>query len=430
MMRSELAREEVEVTGSRVPLRGTGPGPAWKDEPVISARFDDDVHDRHLAFPAGQEVRADELAEVLPALARIEAAVAAGAWAHGFIAYEAAPAFDPVLAVHPPREGLPLLRFELTDGPVAEATDGTVAEPADGLVAEAEERASAGAAAGLAPLEWAPDIDAAEHARLVGLVHAAIARGDTYQVNLTARLRAAFDGDASALYAALRARQRGAFSAYVDAGRHAIVSASPECFFTWDDGILMSRPMKGTARRRPEDPLADAAARETLRGSAKEQAENVMIVDLLRNDMQRVAEPGGLDVPALLTVEEYPTVWTMTSTIRTRTQPDASLTDVLSALFPCGSVTGAPKASTMGLIRELESAPRGVYCGAIGCIAPSGRGSGHGPRASFSVPIRTAEIDHERGEAVYGVGGGITWHSEAGAEWDELLAKARILEEL
>lgn len=372
---------------------------------VTSACFDDDIQDRHLSFGPGEVVQADTLDEVRPALARIEHAVADGAWAHGFLAYEAAPAFDPALAVQPPRPGLPLLRFELTSGPHSGPTVST----GDVTVGP-----------------WTPEIDETEHARLIGLVHDAIERGDTYQVNLTARMRARVDGDPRALYEQLRARQSGAFSAYLDTGRWVIASASPECFFTWDDDVVAARPMKGTARRRPDDPLADLAARDALRASDKERAENLMIVDLLRNDLQRVAEPGGLDVPELLTVEKYPTVWTMTSTIIGRTPATATLTDVFTALFPCGSVTGAPKASTMSLIRELESSPRGIYCGAIGYIAPSA----DGPCASFSVPIRTVEIDRERGEATYGVGGGVTWQSRADAEWDELLAKTRILEEL
>lgn len=382
------------------------PRSAEGEPQAIAARFDDVPAGTHLCFGPGREVRADDLAEVRPALQQVHDAVAGGEWATGYITYEAAPAFDASLTAHEPPMGRPLLRFELHDRP----RDRCLCDAADACAASAS---------------WSADIDEAEHARQVQAVHDAIARGDTYQVNLTTRMRSRFAGDPVALHRDLMARQPAAFSAFLQDEQTAICSASPECFVTWQGDHVLSRPMKGTARRSP-DPDEDAAARERLATGEKDRAENVMIVDLIRNDLARIAVPGTVDVPALLTVEEYPTIWTMTSTVTATARPGTTILEVFDAMFPCGSVTGAPKASTMRLIRELEGAPRGVYCGAIGFLRPTE----HGPAGSFSVPIRTVEIDRRRGEAVYGVGGGVTWQSTAEGEWDEILTKTRILEAL
>jgi para-aminobenzoate synthetase/4-amino-4-deoxychorismate lyase len=201
-----------------------------------------------------------------------------------------------------------------------------------------------------------------------------------------------------------------------------IASASPELFFEWDGERLRTRPMKGTAARgrTPDD---DRRQGDRLRASPKERAENLMIVDLLRNDLSRVARVGSVDVPGLFVLEHYPTVWQLTSEITARTRADVGLVDVFRALFPCGSVTGAPKRASMQLIRDLEPGPRGVYCGAIGLVAPPGSAF----RARFSVAIRTVVLDRETRAAVYGAGGAITWGSDPTAERAELLAKAAIL---
>lgn len=386
----------------------------------LAARFDDGPAGTSLSFARGREVRADTLDEVRDALAHLHEAVSNGAWATGYVTYEAAPAFDTALVAHTPAAGRPLLRFELHDGPIPSADVPDAAQSA-----ECAPSGQQTPACGETRLAWTPATDEREHARQVGAVHEAIARGDTYQVNLTTRLRSAFDGDPGSLHRQLTARQPAAFTAFLQDDATAICSASPECFVTWDAQRILSRPMKGTARRSP-DAATDIAARDGLHGSEKDRAENIMIVDLLRNDMARIARTGTVAVPALLTVEEYPTIWTMTSTITARPQRGLTVWDVFAAMFPCGSVTGAPKASTMQLIRELEDSPRGVYCGAIGFLRPTEQG----PAGSFSVPIRTVEIDRRRGEAVYGVGGGVTWQSTAAGEWDELLVKARILEAL
>jgi len=343
---------------------------------------------------------AERAEEVVPLLAEVERASRRGAWAVGLVTYEAAPAFDRALVVQPPGE-LPLAWFALFDE-APEADDGV----------RTGEAGSVG--------EWTPDLDEASWSRAVREVRDAIARGETYQVNLTLRLRASFTGDPLSLWRGMTAHQRGGFASYLDLGRFAIASASPELFFRRQGDLVEARPMKGTAPRGRFTDEDDARA-SALSASEKDRAENVMIVDLMRSDLGRIAVPGGVSVPALCAVERYPTVLQMTSTVTARAQPGTSLADLFRALFPSGSVTGAPKASTTARIAALERSPRGAYCGAIGIVEPGGD-------AVFSVAIRTAVIDRDRGEAEYGVGAGITWGSEAAAEYGEVRLKARVLE--
>lgn len=339
----------------------------------------------------------------------LEAEVEAGRWAYGFLAYEAAPGLDPGLRTHPPEPGLPLAWFALTGAP----------EPAEPLQYAATD---APRAVGQWSCDWSPT----RHAAAVEAVREAIAAGETYQVNLTTRLRAPLlDADAlPRLYADLALAQRGAFNAYLDLGRHVIASASPELFVHVgaDGRTATMRPMKGTAAR-GRTTAEDTTAVSHLRASAKERAENVMIVDLVRNDLQRVAEPGTVAVPSICAAERFETVHQLTSTITARLRRGVGLSDVTRALFPCGSITGAPKARTMQLIEALEDGPRGVYCGAIGLLAPPGAPY----RVRLSVAIRTVVADRAAGEATYGVGGGITYPSQAPAEYAELPAKAAVL---
>jgi para-aminobenzoate synthetase/4-amino-4-deoxychorismate lyase len=244
-----------------------------------------------------------------------------------------------------------------------------------------------------------------------------IASGETYQVNYSIRLRAPFSGDPWMLFLELVQAQQAEYGAYVDAGRFSICSASPELFFCLDGNRLTSRPMKGTAAR-GLTALEDDAQARWLHHSEKNRAENVMIVDMVRNDMGRVAASGTVQVPRLFEVERYPTLWQMTSTVTARTE--ASLRDITAALFPCASITGAPKPRTMEIIAELETTPRRVYTGAIGFIAPN-------RRAQFNVAIRTVVIDRDEAQAEYGVGGGILWESECSDEYRECQIKARVL---
>lgn len=370
------------------------------------ARLDDGITGRSLSFVDAVEiVTAREPSEVLPALDTIQDATARGLWAVGSVAYEAATAFDPATPPMTLPEDAPLVCFALCREALHDDPWPEDLGPFDAS-------------------EFHLDVGRPAWRERVARVQDAIRRGDSYQVNLTARMHGRITGDLLAAHRALTAAQHGAYGAFLDIGPRTILSASPERFVTWRDGKLTATPMKGTARRDP-DPTADAALRHALLTSAKERAENVMIVDLLRNDLSRVCLPGSVRVPALLACETYPTVHQLTSTITGTPRRSLRLVEMLAALFPCGSITGAPKLSTMEIIGRLEDSPRGVYCGTIGVIAP-------GPTmdASFSVPIRTITVDPTDGAAVYGVGAGITWDSDADAELDELRVKARVLSAL
>jgi len=347
------------------------------------------------------EVFAAAAAEVRSALCRVEEAVAKGLHAAGYIAYEAASGLDPVLATQVASGELPLLWFGLFD--------------TRRRVAPGRRQARLGYRVGA----WSPSVTGTQYQAALKAIHDYIGAGDTYQVNYTLRLRASFAGDAFSFYRDLTAAQPTAHCAYLDLGRFAVLSASPELFFALENGRLRGRPMKGT-RERGRGAVEDAKQARELRESAKERAENLMILDLMRNDFGRVSVVGTVEVPALWQVESYPSLWQMTSQVESRLQPGTSLTDLLAALFPCGSVTGAPKVRTMQIIGELERGPRGIYTGCIGYVSP-------GPEARFSVAIRTAVIDRSSSEAEYGVGGGITWDSRPQAEFDEVVAKARIL---
>lgn len=357
---------------------------------------------RRRVFRAPLEVlEARAPGEVPGVLARVEqAAREEGLWAGGWVSYEAAPAFDPALEVAGPAR-LPLAWFALFRAP----EEGGVL-PAPGP-------------AHFAP--WVPGVDAAGHRAGVEAVREAIARGETYQLNLTLRLRSRLTGDARGAWERMAAAQGGPYAAFLSTGRHHVLSASPELFFRREGRRLVTRPMKGTARRgRWEE--EDAAVAAALAASPKERAENAMIVDLLRNDLGRVAEVGSVRVPHLFTPERYRTVWQLTSTVEARAREGVGLADLFGALFPCGSVTGAPKVATMALTRRLEGAPREVYCGTVGLVEPGGD-------ATFSVAIRTAWVDAASGEAEYGTGGGVTWDSTPLGEHQEALAKAALLTE-
>lgn len=256
-----------------------------------------------------------------------------------------------------------------------------------------------------------------------------IEQGSTYQVNLTDRFDGVLADAPFELYRAMATAQGGAFNAYLDLGDRVVVSASPELFLHVDNDHVTARPMKGTAGRRPR-PLDDQRTGEDLVESDKDRAENVMIVDLMRNDLSRLAPYGGVSVPSLFAAERYETVWQLTSTVAARIRPELSLVDVLRATFPCGSVTGAPKVAAMRFIDEMEPWPRGVYCGAIGLITPNAPADRRRrPEATFNVAIRTAVIDKSSGIVEFGAGGGVTWGSEPVAEDAELEAKAVVLTE-
>ena len=265
--------------------------------------------------------------------------------------------------------------------------------------------------------EIRPALTAEEHAAKVSRVRSWIAQGDCYQINLTFPLQFRHFGHPLALYAALRRRQPVRYGAYVSVPGGPLLSLSPELFFERTGKRVVTRPMKGTAPR-GSNPEEDVRNRAALLSSAKERAENIMIVDLLRNDLGRLAEPGKVHVEALCEGEAYPTVWQVVSTI-SADLPKACLFDIFRALFPCGSITGAPKIRAMQCIAELESAPRGLYTGALGWVAPGGD-------CRFNVAIRTLELGYD-GYGRLGIGGGIVIDADPAHEYAECLWKARFL---
>jgi para-aminobenzoate synthetase/4-amino-4-deoxychorismate lyase len=364
-----------------------------------------DSKDGRLAFAMPRAIiRADTAAETPAALAALEAARADGHWTAGLFSYELGYALEKRLVPLLPQSGEPLLLFGVYDAPAAAPHSGSG-------------RAYAG------PLR--PEWDAAGYGMRFAAVKEAIAAGDIYQANLSFRAHFPFAGDARALYENLRQAAQAPHCAYLDffdeksGGTRQIVSLSPELFFEIEGGVIRARPMKGTS---PRSGGADAAERARLAASAKDRAENLMIVDLIRNDLGRVALIGSVQVEGLFAVETYPTLHTMVSTVRAALRPETGIADIVASLFPCGSVTGAPKIHAMEILSEVESSPRGAYCGAIGFFAPEGSKIG----ARFNVAIRTLTISDNRG--ALGIGGGVVQDSQEASEYAECLLKARFFE--
>ena len=342
---------------------------------------------------------ANTIEEVLPCFQMIQNAIDDGYYAAGFLSYESAAAFDSAYRVKE-EHSMPLLWF------------GIFSEP---------QHMSLSSTGTYSLTKWNSSVDMDEYRASIMSIKQSIENGDTYQTNYTIRLNSQFQGDDIALFQKLKKAQASNYCAYINTGEHSILSASPELFFHLDGDQVTTRPMKGTIER-GKSFAEDEANANWLYQSEKNRAENVMIVDLLRNDLGILAEPGTVHVPKLFEIEQYPTVHQMTSTIAAKISENIQLVDIFKALFPCGSITGAPKISTMEIISNLEKSPREVYCGAIGYITPN-------QEAIFNVPIRTVVVDQKTGKATYGVGGGITWDSTAEGEYHEVLAKASLLEE-
>ena len=352
-------------------------------------------------------VAARQAQEVRPALAHLRAGVARGLHAAGFIGYEAGYALEPKLAplARPADEGAPPL---LWFGLFGEVTTFASTDLPDLLPA-----------ASALPTAPRPLVTRAAYDRAFERAAELIAAGDIYQANLTFQAEVTLPSDPPAAYAALRGRAAAPHGALIATGEHWLLSFSPELFFTLSGAQVTTRPMKGTAARSP-DPAGDAALARALREDPKQRAENLMIVDLLRNDLARLARPGSVRVPALFEVETYPTIHQMTSTVTATLRDGADAIDLLATIFPCGSVTGAPKIRAMEAIAAIETGPRGVYTGAIGAIAPDGR-------ASFNVAIRTLVARAGEPVANLGLGSGIVADSRADEEWRECHAKAAFL---
>jgi len=339
---------------------------------------------------------AKRIEEVLPVLEFAESEAHSGSHVAVMLSYEAAPAFDSALITHEP-----------TDFPLAWAA---VFEHS---LEPAQERSVVTSNA------WTPRVSREEYEAAVARIHDLIAAGDTYQVNYSFPLTSCFSGDPYAWYRSLCMAQGAPYSVYLDLGRFKVLSLSPELFFERRGNHVVTRPMKGTIARGRwlQEDLAFAG---TLQQSQKDRAENVMIVDLLRNDLGKVSVPGSVRVSSLFDVERFETVWQMTSTVESTLRDGTSLVDLMTALFPCGSVTGAPKIRTMEIIRKLERFPRGAYTGAIGFLRPGGD-------SVFNVAIRTVVVDTETNVATFGVGGGVVIDSTAEREYEECLVKSRFL---
>lgn len=354
---------------------------------------------RHLFTKPIKELKTRNLDQVEALLQEVEAYQEQGFYAVGYVSYEAAPAFEKKFAVHPaPLMGEYLLYFT-----IHEKVE-TLPFPEDYEAVDL-------------PANWKEEVEAPAYQEAIKTIHHHIRQGDTYQVNYTVQLSQELKADPLAIYNRLVVEQKAHYNAFIQHDDVSILSISPELFFEQDDRLLTTRPMKGTTRRglTNQEDLQESA---WLKADPKNRAENMMIVDLLRNDMNRISEIGSEQVTRLCQVEQYSTVWQMTSTIESRLRPEVDLVQTFRALFPCGSITGAPKISTMEIIHKTEKAPRGIYCGTIGILLPKGK-------RIFNVAIRTLQM--QGNQAIYGVGGGITWDSKWESEYQETKQKSAVL---
>ena len=355
--------------------------------------------ERHTFTKPIKELKTRNLAQVKDLLAQVEDYQQQGYYVVGYVSYEAAPAFEEKLAVHPaPLMGEYLLYFTVHDS-VEKSIMPLTYDEID------------------MPSNWKEETSKEEYEKAIAQIHHHLRQGDTYQVNYTVQLKQAVTANPFAIYNRMVVEQEAGYNAYVEHDEMAVISMSPELFFEQKGCDLTTRPMKGTTKRglTNQEDLDQAA---WLEQDPKNRSENMMIVDLLRNDMNRLSEVGSEHVERLCQVEQYSTVWQMTSTIKSQVRPDVDLVEVFRSLFPCGSITGAPKIATMEIIKNLEPQARGVYCGTIGILLPNGR-------RIFNVAIRTIQL--HKGQAIYGVGGGITWDSTWESEYNEVHQKAAVL---
>lgn len=346
-----------------------------------------------------KELKTKDIKEVKHLLAEVEAYQNQGYYAVGYVSYEAAPAFE--------------TKFEVIDGPLMSEYllyftihESVQTEPIPLTYKPIT-----------LPKTWQELTSAEEYRAAIEHIHHHIRQGDTYQVNYTVQLQQNITADPFAIYNRLVVEQNAHYNAFIQHDDVSIISVSPELFFKKDGDGLTTRPMKGTTNRglTTETDLKQA---QWLAQDQKNRSENMMIVDLLRNDMNRISKIGSENVKSLCLVEQYSTIWQMTSTIETQLLPNSSLGDIFQALFPCGSITGAPKIATMAIIKDVEKQARGIYCGAIGILLPNGP-------TIFNVAIRTLQMQGNK--AIYGVGGGITWDSKWEAEYEETKQKSAVL---
>ena len=346
-----------------------------------------------------KELKTRNVAEVADLLAQVESYQEQGYYVVGYISYEAAPAFEEKLAVHK----APLLDEYLLYFTVHDRVE---TFPIPFTYEEID-----------LPSMWQEETSAENYEKAIAQIHHHLRQGDTYQVNYTVQLKQDLSANPFAIYNRMVVEQEAGYNAYVEHDEMAVISMSPELFFEQNDRELTTRPMKGTTKRGLTD-QEDLDQAAWLEQDPKNRSENMMIVDLLRNDMNRLSEVGSEHVERLCQVEQYSTVWQMTSTIKSQVRSDVDLVEIFRSLFPCGSITGAPKIATMEIIKNLEPQARGVYCGTIGILLPNGR-------RIFNVAIRTIQL--HKGQAIYGVGGGITWDSTWKSEYREVHQKAAVL---
>ena len=340
---------------------------------------------------------ARSIEEVMPCLTQIQQAVSKGYYAAGYLSYEAAPAFDQNYQVNKGNQA-PLLWFGIFDKPEQEIMNCNHTFKVS---------------------HWNPNVTIDTYNEKIDKIHNHILAEETEQVNYTIRLSANFEGDSLAFYKQLEDAQSANYSAYIDIEDYTILSSSPELFFHLKDGEITTRPMKGTIGRGNtyEEDIRNA---DWLKSSKKNRFENELVVNLMINELEKIAVPGTIKKQSLYEIEKYPTVYQMTSTVKAEIPPEKNIIDIFKALFPSGSITGLPKIKTMEIISEIETSPREVYCGAIGFITPENE-------AVFNVPIRTVLIDKQNGHAQYGVGGAITHESTKEEEYAEVLIKAELL---
>ena len=369
--------------------------------PVYSV-LHDNLQSRWLQFERPVAIiSTTEVSEVIDAVKAVEKAVdSRRCWAVGFVAYESAPAFDQAMVTRQAKPGTPLIWFALFPEPRPSAAPPL--PPTNSLSSTSN---------------WTPSLTLPAYQKAFLKIKDLIASGYTYQVNYTMRLITAFRDDPWTTFCRMVHSQESPYSAYIDIGDRILSSASPELFFDLRGNSLRAKPMKGTIHR-GKTVEGDEANLRWLQESEKNRAENVMIVDMVRNDLSRVAQLGSVSVPRLFEIERYPTLLQMTSTVQAKTK--APFHQILSALFPCASITGAPKIRTMEIIRDLEEDPRGVYTGAIGFLAPD-------RSAQFNVGIRTLDIDPAAQIAEYGTGSGVVWDSDPDEEYQECLLKSKVL---
>ena len=355
--------------------------------------------ERYIFTQPIKELKTRDVEEVADLLAQVESYQEQGYYVVGYVSYEAATAFEEKLAVYK----APLLTEYLLYFTVHDRVE---TSPIPLTYEEVD-----------LPSKWQEVTFAADYEKAISQIHHHLRQGDTYQVNYTVQLKQDLSANPFAIYNRMVVEQEAGYNAYVEHDEMAVISMSPELFFEQNDRELTTRPMKGTTQRGVTD-QEDLAQASWLEQDPKNRSENMMIVDLLRNDMNRISEVGSEYVERLCQVEQYSTVWQMTSTIKSQLRLDVDLVAIFRSLFPCGSITGAPKIATMEIIKNLEPQPRGVYCGTIGLLLPNGR-------RIFNVAIRTIQL--HKGQAIYGVGGGITWDSTWESEYREVHQKAAVL---